>query len=64
MKIFTTPSMAQAINYTAKLVCDCPRDIDSKIYVFCESKASLSYEKQIAKSLGGSFNVEVLNTIC
>lgn len=61
MKIFTTPSMAQAINYTAKLVCDCPRDIDSKIYVFCESKASLSYEKQIAKSLGGSFNVEVLN---
>lgn len=59
MKIFTTLSLSEAIKLTGEIVAGLPRDIDNKIYVFCESKATLSFEKQIAKLIGGSFNTEV-----
>lgn len=61
MKIFTTLSLARAIKITGSLVEKLPRDIDKKIYVFCESKATLSFEKEITRRLGGSFNVEVMS---
>lgn len=61
MKIFTTPLTAHAIAITADLVAERPRDIDKKIYVFCESKATLSFEKAIVQRLGGTFNVEVMS---
>ncbi len=60
MKIFTTLSLARAISVTGELIEKLPRDIDKKIFVFCESKATLSFEKEIIRRLGGSFNVEVL----
>lgn len=59
MKIYTTPLSAHAIRQTGILVSSFPRDIDKKIYVFCESKATLSFEKEIAKTTGGTFNVEI-----
>lgn len=61
MKIYTTPLMAHAIRLTGDLVAGLPRDIDKKIYVFCESKATLSFESEIARRTGGTFNVEVLS---
>lgn len=61
MKIFTTPLTAHAIAITADLVAARPRDIDKKIFVFCESKATLSFEKAIVQRLGGTFNVEVMS---
>ena len=61
MKIFTTLSLARAIKITGSLVEKLPRDIDKKIYVFCESKATLSFEKEITRRLGGSFNAEVMS---
>lgn len=59
MKIYTTPLTARAIAKTAEIISRLPRDIDKKIYVFCESKATLSFEKQITKVTGGTFNVDV-----
>ncbi len=59
MKIYTTPLTAHAIRLTGDLVADLPRDIDKRIYVFCESKATLSFESEIARRTGGTFNVEV-----
>lgn len=59
MKIYTTPLSAHAIRQTGILVSSFPRDIDKKIYVFCESKATLSFEKEIAKTTGGTFNTEI-----
>lgn len=61
MKIYTALSTAHAIRVTAALVADLPRDIDKKIYVFCESKATLSFEREIASLTGGTFNVEVMS---
>lgn len=59
MKIYTTPLMAHAIRLTGDLVAKLPRDIDKRIYVFCESKATLAFESEIARRTGGTFNVEV-----
>ncbi len=61
MKIYTALSTAHAIRVTAGLVADLPRDIDKKTYVFCESKATLSFEREIATLTGGTFNAEVMS---
>lgn len=61
MKIYTTPSSAGAIKLTAKLVAEKNCSIDDKIYVFCESSSTLSFEKEIAVTSGGTFNVEVMS---
>ena len=59
MNIYTTLKAADCVTITADLVKGMPRDPDSPILVFCESKSSLSYETAIAKATGGTFNVDV-----
>ena len=61
MKIYTAFTNADAIRFTAKLVEDFPVNLDKPNYIFCESKASLSFEKEISARLGGTFNTEVLS---
>lgn len=61
MKIYTTPRQAHAIRITADIVTTLPRDIDKKTVVFCESKATLSFEREILNRLGGTFNTEVMS---
>ncbi len=61
MRIFREKTAYNAISRTVELVKNEKTDLDSKIYVFCESRTSLSYELALANSLGGMFNVQVLS---
>lgn len=61
MKIYQTPSPIEAAKFVAQLISGYDRDIDKKIYVFCQSKATFTYEREIVRTLGGTFNVEVLS---
>ncbi len=61
MRIYREKTAYNAILKTVELVKNENTDLDNKIFVFCESRTSLSYELALANSLGGMFNVQVLS---
>ena len=61
MKIFREKTAYSAVERTVELVKQQKLDLDNQIYVFCESRSSLSYELALAKACGGMFNVQVLS---
>ena len=60
MRIFRVKTPSRAIDKTSLLAAECA-GIDDATFVFCESRASLSYELAVADKAGGSFGVNVLS---
>ena len=61
MKLYTAKTPARAIKKTIELVKGEGRGLDKRIYVFCESRASLSHEITLCAEAGGSFNTQILS---
>lgn len=59
MKIITAKTPARITEITAELVNGYPHGLDENIYVFVETRATLSFERKIAKKDGGFFGVNV-----
>ena len=60
MKIIVCKTPAEIIDTTARVAAENAGDIKKPVYVFCESRATLSFERKISEIAGGAFNVNVL----
>lgn len=61
MRIYREKTAYGAVQRTVELVKKEKTDLDSPVYVFCESRTSLAYELALANASGGMFNVQVLS---
>ncbi|MBP5177544.1 MAG: hypothetical protein ILP02_03050, partial [Clostridia bacterium] len=61
MKVYRAKTPARAIQKTIDVAASFGEDLDKRVYIFVESRASLSYEAAIAKKLGGSFSISVMS---
>ena len=59
MKIITAKTPARIIDITAALVNGYPHGLDESVYVFTETRSTLSFERKIAQKDGGFFGVNV-----
>ena len=59
MRIYRKTLPSKITEKAVELVADHAKSLDSRAYIFCESKATLSYESLIAEKFGGSFSIEV-----
>ena len=61
MKLYRAKTPARAIEITSGLVAAAGEKLGRKNYVFCESRASLSYELGLCDKTGGSFSTSVMS---
>ena len=60
MKIIVCKTPSEIIDTTARIAAENAGDIKTHVYVFCESRSTLSFERKISDIAGGAFNVNVL----
>lgn len=60
MKIIICKTPAEIISVTAQIATAGSTDLKKPVYVFCESRSSLSFERKISEIAGGTFNINVL----
>ncbi len=61
MKIYRLMTPSAVIEKTTELIKGFGSDLKTKNYVFCENRATLSFEMSLCQKLGGSFNTKVLS---
>ncbi len=61
MKIYRIMTPSAIIEKTVELVQGFGCDLKTKNYIFCENRATLSFEMSLCQKLGGSFNTKVLS---
>ena len=61
MKLIRVKTPARAIEKTVEIVKNAGEDLDKKIFVFSESRASLSYELAVSNALNGSFSTRIMS---
>ena len=61
MKLYRAKTPSRAIEKTVDLVEKAGENLDKKVFVFCESRSTLSYEMGIAERTGGSFSTSVMS---
>ncbi|MBO4572154.1 MAG: PD-(D/E)XK nuclease family protein [Clostridia bacterium] len=61
MKVIRAKTPSRAIEKTVELVNNVGTGLENKVFVFCESRATLSYELGVASLTGGSFNASVMS---
>lgn len=59
MRIIACKTPSRVIDIAASLAASYPRSLKDRIYVFCESRATLSFERKISALIGGAFSVSV-----
>ena len=59
MRIYRKTIPSGIIEKTVELVREYARDINKRAYIFCESKATLSFERALCEKYGGTFSVTV-----
>lgn len=59
MRIFRKTIPSAIIDKSVELVKDYARDIKKRAFIFCESKATLSFERALCEKYGGTFSVSV-----